>query len=73
MAIRLLHFRFGSSISSGSCLGTWWENKRIELFNELDILVEEGGNVMLKVRCKDLNQGMNQQGTLRLEIVVSLH
>lgn len=55
MAIRLLHFSFGSSISSGWCLGTWWKNKGIELFNEPEILVEEGGNVILKMQCKDLS------------------
>lgn len=55
MAIRLLHFSLGSSISSGWCLGTWWENEGIELFQEPEILVEEGGNVIFKMWCKDLS------------------
>lgn len=56
MAIQLLHFSFGSSISSGLCLGTWWTNKGIELFKDPEVLVGEETSGTIRLLCKDLSK-----------------
>lgn len=40
-------------------MGIWWKNKGIELFNEPEIPVEDGGNAILKMWCKDLSSDVS--------------
>jgi len=52
----LLHFNSSPFISSGLCFGTSWENKGIELSKDLEVLVGETENVIIKLMCKDLSK-----------------